>query len=202
VHLNPVRAGLLRPGERLLAYPWSSFGYYLAAPEHRPQWMRVDRLLVEHGLQEDSPAARLEFQQRPPALRLAPGQEESLKALRRGWCLGSEEFKQQKLEEIDGQVGQHHFGHLRLELALAKAERIISEELGRLGWPEAQLALRPKRDPSKLEIAVRLRRETTLSVKEIAARLHLGTPASASLCLLAALRKTTRMAPTQGCLAI
>ena len=80
--------------------------------------------------------------------------------------------------------------------------RIMSEELGRLGWPEAQLALRPKRDPSKLEIAVRLRRETTLSVKEIAARLHLGTPASASLCLLAALRKTTRMAPTQGCLAI
>jgi len=25
VHLNPVHAGLLRPGERLLAYPWSSF---------------------------------------------------------------------------------------------------------------------------------------------------------------------------------
>jgi len=29
VHLNPARAGLLRPDERLLAYPWSSFGYYL-----------------------------------------------------------------------------------------------------------------------------------------------------------------------------
>jgi REP element-mobilizing transposase RayT len=34
VHLNPVRAHLLRPQERLLAYPWSSFAYYLAAPEH------------------------------------------------------------------------------------------------------------------------------------------------------------------------
>ena len=42
-----------------------------------------------------------------------------------------------------------------------KAERIIGEELRRLGWLEAQLALRRKRDPSKLEIAVRLRRETT-----------------------------------------
>ncbi len=49
LHLNPVRAGLLSAQERLLAYPWSSFGWYLAAPEHRPEWMRVDRLLGEHG---------------------------------------------------------------------------------------------------------------------------------------------------------
>ena len=53
VHLNPVRAHLLKPEERLLAYPWSSFGYYLSAPEHRPQWMRADRLLGEHGIVED-----------------------------------------------------------------------------------------------------------------------------------------------------
>jgi len=37
VHLNPVRAGLLGPEERLLSYPWSSFGLYLAAPTHRPR---------------------------------------------------------------------------------------------------------------------------------------------------------------------
>jgi hypothetical protein len=40
-----------------------------------------------------------------------------LRALRRSWCLGSEGFKQQKLEEIDGQVGQYHFGHLRPALS-------------------------------------------------------------------------------------
>jgi hypothetical protein len=44
-------------------YPWSSFGWYLgAAPEHRPGWMRVDRLLGEHGIQEDSAAVRQEFE--------------------------------------------------------------------------------------------------------------------------------------------
>ena len=88
VRLNPVRAGLLKPDERLLAYPWSSFGYYLAAPAHRPQWMRVDRLLGEHGLQQDSPEARQEFERRIEARRLEPGDQEALKALRRGWCLG------------------------------------------------------------------------------------------------------------------
>ncbi len=70
-------------------------------------------------------------------------------------------------------------------MAQAKAERSIGEELRRLDWQENDLALRRKCDPSKLQLAVRLRKETTLSVKDIAARLHLGIPASASLCLLA-----------------
>ena len=40
-------------------------------------------------------------------------------------------------------------------------------------------AVRLKNDPGKLEIAERLRRETTLSIKWIAARLDLGIPKSA-----------------------
>jgi hypothetical protein len=99
--------------------------------------------------------------------------------------LGSEEFRQETLEELDGQVGRHHFGQMRLEVAQAKAERIIIEELRRPGWQEPDLAMRRKGDTGKLQIALRVREETTLSVKEMAARLHLGTPASASLCLLA-----------------
>ena len=199
VHLNPARAGLLKAQERLLAYPWSSFGYYLAAPEHRPNWIRVDRLLGEHGLQQDTAAARQEFELRTEARRIEAGDQEALKALRRGWCLGSEQFKQQKLEQLDGQVGQHHFGQMRLEVAQAKAERIITEALRQFGWQEADLLNRRKRHPAKLEIAVRLRKETTLSVKHIAARLHLGTPASASVCLLAAMNKTHAGPLTQTC---
>jgi DNA-directed RNA polymerase specialized sigma subunit len=75
---------------------------------------------------------------------------------------------------MEGLVAQHHFGQMRLAVAQAKAERIIGEELRRLGGQEAELASRRKRDPEKLEIAVRLRKETTLSVKEIAARLQLS----------------------------
>jgi putative transposase len=205
VHLNPARAGLLRAQERLLAYPWSSFGYYLSAPEHRPKWIRVDRLLGEHGLQADTAAARREFELRTEARRLEPGDEEGLKALRRGWCLGSESFKQQQLEELDGHVGQHHFGRMRLEVAQAKAERIISEQLRQLGLEETDLITRRKRDPEKLRIGVLLRKETTLSVKQIAARLHLGTPGSASICLLAAMKNRSEAhhcVQVQGRLAI
>jgi len=203
VHLNPVRARLIKPEERMLAYPWSSFGFYLAAPEHRPNWIRVDRLLGEHGLLADTAATRQQFERRMEAQRLAPGDEQALKALRRGWCLGSKEFKQGRLEELDGRVSQHHFGEMRLELAQVKAERIIGEELRRLGWQEMDLASRRRHDPVKLAIAMRLRKETTLSVKEIALRLHLGTPASASVCLLALMRRATAAGPqTQHLLGI
>jgi putative transposase len=184
VHLNPVRAGLLQPEERLLAYPWSSFGYYLASPQHRPHWIRVDRLLGEHGLPAVNSAARREFERRMEARRLEPADEEGLKALRRGWCVGSGDFKQHQLEALEGKVGEHHYGQLRLETALAKAERIIAEELGRLGWREADLVARRKHDPDKIQLAQRLRKETTLSVRQIAERLHLGTPKSASFRLL------------------
>jgi REP element-mobilizing transposase RayT len=202
VHLNPVRAHILKPEERLLAYPWSSFGYYLAAPEHRPHWIRVDRLLGEHGLQSDTPATRQEFERRMEAERLAQGDEKALKALRRGWLLGSEEFRKQMLEKMDGQLGDHHSGQLRRETVEQKAERIIREELQRLGWKEADLLTQPKTDPAKLKIATRLRRETTLPIKAIAARLHLGTSKSASARLHAVVNGAKLLQPMQPLLGI
>ena len=188
VHLNPVRAKLLQPEERLLAYPWSSFGYYLAAPEHRPAWMRVDRLLGEHGIGVDRAAGRQEFEKRMEARRLQPGDQEALSVLRRGWCVGSEAFRQEQLQRMEGKLGEHHSGELRLETAEAKAERILGEELGRLGWTESELARRRRNDPGKMAIAVRLRRETTLSVKAIAGRVHLGTSYTANKRLHLAMR--------------
>ena len=62
VHLNPARARLLKPDETLQSYPWSSLPLYSAPPAHRPAWLRVDRLFGEHGLREDTPRTRKQFQ--------------------------------------------------------------------------------------------------------------------------------------------
>ena len=180
VHLNPVRAKQLQPEERLLAYPWTSLVWYVAAPEHRPGWMRVDRLLGEHGIRQDTAAGRQEFERRMEARRREETDEGALKAVRRGWCLGSKEFKGQLLEKMEGKLGENHSGEQRRETAQAKAERIITEELRRLGWKEGELATRRKNDPAKLAIAGRLRKETTLTIKSIAARVHLGSSKSAN----------------------
>ena len=198
VHLNPVRAGLLRPEDRLVAYPWSSLVWYGAAREYRPGWIRVDRLLGEHGIGKDTAAGRLEFERRMEARRAEAADEESIKAVRRGWCLGSEEFRRELLERMEGRLGEHHDGALRAETAQAKAERIIGEELRRLGWKETDLSCRRKNDPGKLALAARLRRETTLSLKSITARVGLGSSKSANTKLHVWMRANAQCAMPKG----
>jgi len=55
------------------------------------------------------------------------------------------------------------------------AEQILTDELKGRGLRDRDLANRRKNDPFKLEIAARLRRETTLRIKDIAARMHLAS---------------------------
>jgi len=179
VHLNPVRARLLSAEDKLLAYPWSSYPLYLAVAEHRPGWLRVDRLLGEHGIPGDTPAGRQEFERHLERRRLEEVDQESLEEYRQGWCLGSATFRQECLEQLEGKVGPNHPGEIRLETAEAKADRLIAEELARLQWTQDDLAKHRKSHPAKLAMAARLRRETTLSSKRIAERLHLGKPESA-----------------------
>jgi putative transposase len=190
VHLNPVRARLLRAEDRLLSYPWSSFSWYLAAPEHRPRWLRVERLLGEHGLLADTAAGRGEFERRMEALRLEPADAKENEALRRGWCLGPEPFRQALLDRVEGQLGEHHAGALRRESAELKADRIITAELRRLGWTRTDLERRTKSAPEKVALAARLRRETTLTIKAITGRLQMGSWKSASTRLHQLKRKT------------
>jgi len=75
---------------------------------------------------------------------------------------------------MEGKLGKHHAGELKREGAEAKGERIIREELTRLRWTESELTEKPKSDPAKLAVAARLRRETTLTLAWVAARLRLG----------------------------
>jgi hypothetical protein len=112
--------------------------------------------------------------------RAAQEDEEALAPIRRGWCLGSVEFKRQMLQRMDGQLGDHHAGDLRRENAEGRAERIIAEELQRLGCTESELLGQRKSAAGKLALAARLRRETTMPLKWIAARVRLGTSKSAN----------------------
>lgn len=112
--------------------------------------------------------------------RLEETDPEALKALRRGWCLGSGGFRRELLLRMEGELREHHSRELHRAEAEAKVERIIGEELQRHRWAEADLLVRRKNDPVKLEMAARLRRETTLSTKAIALRIHLASSKAAN----------------------
>ena len=94
-----------------------------------------------------------------------------------------------------------HAGELHRQAAEAKAERTIVEELQRNGWCEQDLPARRKNDPAKLEIAARLRQETPFSIKDIAARVPLGTSTTANLKLHDPLRRRPAYDPAQAQLA-
>src|SRR5476649_227671 len=160
VHLNPVRAKLLRAGQSLRAYAWSSWPEYLKTPARRPVWLRVDRLLGDTGIPRDTAAGRRQF-----AMRMEEGRGVERggdwKAIRRGWCLGEGTFRKELLAQMTEKMGEHHYGQERQEGETQKAERIVQTELDKAGWTEKDLERRRKGDRWKVRFAARLRTETT-----------------------------------------
>ncbi|MCU0784543.1 MAG: hypothetical protein MUF81_10985 [Verrucomicrobia bacterium] len=174
VHLNPVRARLLRPEQKLADFAWSSWPEYLKPPEQRPRWLRVDRLLGELGIPKDSEAGREQLVQYLETRRAQEDGDE-FKPIRRGWCLGGETFRQELLASAHTRATESHHAGTRRETTEEKARRILQEELDKLGWTGAELNRRAKGDARKIRIARRLRTETAVTLKWIAAELHMGT---------------------------
>ena len=50
--------------------------------------------------------------------------------------------------------------------------------MARLGWTKGDVSRRLKDDPGKLALAARVKQETTLPIRWIAARLQMGSPKS------------------------
>jgi len=174
VHLSPVRAGLLKPRQKLKAYSWSSYGDYLKEPKARPRWLRVDRVLGECGILKDSAAGRPQFERRMEGRRVADQQE--FQQFRRGWYVGDKKFRQKLLAQMSPKRGAEHFGEEVREAEEAKAERLVRAELKKLGWRGKDLASRRKGDPEKVRLARWLRQHTTMTAGWIAKRLQMGVP--------------------------
>jgi hypothetical protein len=101
--------------------------------------------------------------------------EKLLKRIRRGWSFGREDFVEWLL---DAAVVSPQEGHGRAEheeIEQEKAESIVRAELALAGWTDGDLLGVPKGHPGKVVIASRLRKETVVTLKWIANRLHMGT---------------------------
>ena len=182
VHLNPARAKLLKPKQRLREYRWSSWPEYLRSPGKRPAWLRVDRVLGEAGLPRDSAAGRRELE-RVLETRRGAEAEEGYRAIRRGWFFGEQALKKELLGQMSERMGSEHYGEERAESQAEKAERVVREELQRRRWTEATLGQKAKGDAVKVKVAVRLRRETLVTVAWIAERLQMGSVANVNTLL-------------------
>ena len=173
---------MLRSDQPLRAYPWSSWQEYLRPPGQRPKWLRVDRVLGEAGKLQDSAAGRRELE---GAMERRRGAEEDARyqPIRRGWFFGPGRLKKELLGQMSERLGPEHYGEERAESQAGAAERVVKEELRRRRWTEAALAQRTKGDAEKLTMAVRLRKETLVTVAWIAARLQMGSVANVNTLL-------------------
>jgi len=130
----------------------------------------------------DNAAGRQQFALHMEARRRAE-QAGDLGGLPRGWCLGSEQFRQELLLQMTTVQGSNFSGPEWQETAQKKAERILAEELRCRGWDAQRLDRLRKADPEKLKIAARLRAETTMTLKWITEHLSMGAPGYVSDCL-------------------
>ena len=177
VHLNPVRGKLLTAEQPLREYRWSSWPEYPGQTRRgRPTWLRVDRLLGEWSVPGDDARGRRELEaameQRRQAEEGAP--KGAWKELRRGWCLGTETFREKLRELAGGQRGRQHYGEAARESDEQQACRLLQELLARAGWAASELARRRKTDRKKAEMAARLHSETTMTWAWIASHLGMG----------------------------
>ena len=177
VLLNPSRANLITPRQPLTNYPWTSLQTMLVLPNERPAWLLTSPIFAQLGLTDDT-SGRARFLE---ILEQRRQRQEDWHQIRRGWCFGSESFRQKLLATVSQPNNQTRLP--RKEIAIASAERIIEEELQKRAWTEADLGQRRKGDPEKVAIARRVRQETTVSLKWLAARLQMGVWTHLANCL-------------------
>ena len=177
VHLNPARAHLLKNGAPLENFHWSSFCEYLKPSYKRAHWLRVDRLLGEHGIQKDDVAGRKEFSKLMNDRCAAEGLggEAAYKIIRRGWKFGAEDFMERLFEKMKSVPKKEiHLPAETDETMEIKGRRLIQEKLQELKLKSDDLASLPRMDPIKIEIAQCIRSQTTLPLKWIAHELKAG----------------------------
>jgi len=180
VHLNPARAHLVG-GERgkLEDYRWSSFAQYLCAPRRRMRWLRVDRLLGEHGIRKDDAKGRREFARLMERRCQVEGghDEEAWTNIRRGWHFGAQDFVERLSEHLNTRTDQgSHLAREVDETMEATARRIIREHCHQEGLGLEELRLLPKSDRMKVHLAMKLRAQTTQTIRWIADELNAGVP--------------------------
>ena len=183
IHLNPVRARMVRLDGRLFDFPWSSYPLY-AARKGRPVWFEPRTVLGAMDF-EDTAAGRRAYAERMRARAVEELTQEhepaGLAELRRGWCLGGEGFRERMLRLLDATAEK--LRHPRLspmdasvqrDHGLDEAQRLLTEGLRCLGMEREELPRLKKGDPRKAALAVRIRTRTTVSNAWIAEQLQLG----------------------------
>lgn len=188
IHLNLARAGLAGgKAGKLAGYRWSSLPCYVNG--RGPKWLEVDRVLKSFDLAQSGRGRRsyVDWLESRAANNGGSIDQAAQEALRRGWYLGEDTFRDRLLDLVDKVKGVNAPKRRKAE-GISKdygekdAERLIQACGPGLGLPVRleELAELRKGDPRKALMAAALRQRTTVGFDWIAKRLSMGHPGSVS----------------------
>lgn len=201
IHLNPVRARLVRPrdGQSVADYPWSSVaGGYALPPARRPPWLAAGDGLrafdcADHPAGRRRWAERLDRRAADETVRSCgvPELPEEVDArrshLRKGWFWGTPAFAE-RMRELAEQAGKakkrvsRAFQRTPQSLAhdVEQAEKWLAAGLETSGLTQDDLARTKGSDPRKLALADLLWSRTVVSQEWIARELAMRSAANVS----------------------
>jgi len=177
IHLNPVRAGMVRAGVDLAnSYPWSSLPAYLASPRKRPGWLKVKSVLWSAGVKKDNPSGRRAYrdyiEEKVRLWRTRKGKEgleREWSGLRRGWYLGYSNFRDRllgMLEEVHtGNQKTPLLGDVRIEHGEGRARDLLDAGLRMFSMTPDDLLNSPKGSTEKRLLAWLIKKHTTAGLR-------------------------------------
>lgn len=189
IHLNPFRAKLCGEGQTtpLQQYIWSSYPLYCGAKRKQPDWLVRSKVLSSWGLTEGmagtlrSYREKLERFMRFEMDPAAGMRGEFEKQVKRGWYIGSEEFRERLEAKIQGKTTRDSCrGEQRRDHGQFEAERLLKAALLQLKVTESDLLTRPSVNPEKQAVAWLLKTHTVVTGQWIADRLQMGHRVNAS----------------------
>ena len=191
VHLNPVRAGMIKQGQGFDESPWTSLREYRKPPTKRQPWIATSSGFEAVGLEDNSWGRKVYITRlenlidwsQPSDSGKILWQGQSLQStLKRGWYFGAQEFRKKLLARLET-------GKANLERKTARrytsgelkaydeqvAETIVCAGLKELGLERSELADLPKNAPAKALLAHIITEQTSVPQKWISQTLHMGS---------------------------
>jgi len=180
IHLNPVRAGIADVST-LGKYPWTSL-YWFPKRKSRPAYL--DCRWMDYS--DEFADTRGGWRQYASRLRLKatddPEEIERLdRQMCRGWCLGGEDFRKSLATEFSRDRSAVRLE--REDLAKLDSDRwaaALDQCLGRIGKSLGDAAGSKCSADWKLAVALKLKRETSVTNRWLAERLAMGSPKGVS----------------------
>ncbi len=176
IHLNPVRSKKEREIKGLLKDPWSSAGWLAGSRKGKPDWLKWNRVYEELGMRNWKSRSRREYRNYLEG-RIADVNEDdqALKKIRRGWCLGSESFVEKMKEMLEEMSEAPHerdswTGAAVEAMEEDRAEGLLGKALKELQYQEMKL-----KGLERALLARWIRSRTKVGVKWLAQRLGART---------------------------